>query len=110
MVQFQTDPGKMPIDDAAIAWDETASPFKKVAKIEILAQDFDTKEQNDSCENLSLNPWHSVVEHKPLGGLNRARLTTYAAISRLRHQLNEAPHPEPTADSSLFLFPLPRGF
>jgi|CXWL01.1.fsa_nt_gi hypothetical protein len=100
MVQLQIAPDKMPIDDASITWDEEAAPFRKVAKIHIFAQNFDTPEQNDFCENLSFSPWHSIVEHKPLGGLNRARLAVYTAISKLRHRLNATPRHEPTADAS----------
>jgi len=43
MVQFQTDAKQMPLEDATIEWNETASPFIKVARIEIPPQDFGAK-------------------------------------------------------------------
>ena len=43
-------------------------------------------------ENLSFTPWHSLPEHRPLGGINRARKAIYRAISRQRHELEWRPH------------------
>ena len=37
-------------------------------------------------------------DHRPLGGINRARRTIYETISRLRHQRNSAPRREPTGE------------
>ncbi len=88
MVQFQKDPYKMPIEDATIVWDENLSPFQKVAKIIIPKQKFDFEDQINFCENISMNPWHSLVEHRPLGSINRARRDVYNAISKFRHEKN----------------------
>lgn len=101
MVQFQTDPYKMPVEDPSIIWDEDISPYRKVATVRIPAQCFDTPEQMNFCENLSFTPWHSLPEHRPLGGLNRARKVVYQALSKLRHELNHAPRREPTEDGAL---------
>jgi len=97
MVQFQTDPYKMPVEDPSIVWDEQLSPFRKVATVRIPPQRFDSAAQMEFCENLSLNPWHSLPEHRPLGGLNRARKVVYQALTQLRHELNHEPVQEPTA-------------
>lgn len=97
MVQIQTDPYKMPLEDPSIVWDEALSPFRKVATIHIPSQNFDTPAQLDACENLSFTPWHSLPQHRPLGGLNRARKVVYQALSRLRHEKNKAERQEPTA-------------
>jgi hypothetical protein len=97
MVQFQTDPYKMPVEDPSIVWDEQISPFRKVATVRIPPQRFDSAAQMQFCENLSLNPWHGLPEHRPLGGLNRARKVVYQALSKLRHELNHRPLQEPTA-------------
>ena len=48
-------------------------------------------------ENLSFTPWHSLPEHRPIGGINRVRKAVYLAVSTLRHRLNQAPRVEPTA-------------
>ena len=62
--------------------------FYKLATIHIPQQVFDTPEQNEFCENLSFTPWHTVPEHKPLGGINRMRKVIYERISQLRHEMN----------------------
>ena len=100
LIQFQTDPYKMPVEDPSIVWDESVSPFRRVAKVHIPAQNFDSPEQMRFCEDLSFTPWHSLPTHRPLGGLNRARKVIYQALSKLRHELNQAPRREPSADQT----------
>ncbi len=95
-VQFQTDADTMPIEDPGHAWSEVASPFRKIATIKIPQQVFDTDQRREIGENLSFNPWHCLPEHRPLGGINRARKVIYQAISIFRHQKNDVPHKEPT--------------
>jgi len=95
MLQFQTDPEKMPVEDARIEWSESLSPFIKVATLKIDAQIFDTQEQMDCCENLSFTPWHSLAEHRPLGGINRARKEIYRELSIFRHERNGKKRKEP---------------
>ena len=98
MVQLQTDPHQMPIEDASVMWNEKASPFQKVATIRIPSQTFDTPEQLKIAENLSFTPWHSLPEHTPLGSINRARRVVYEIISKFRHEINNAPRREPTVE------------
>jgi hypothetical protein len=98
MVQFQTDPEKMPIEDASILWDEKLSPFQKVATIKIQPQQFDSSAQMDFCENLSFTPWHSLPQHRPLGNINRVRKEIYRSLSTFRHERNGVPRKEPTGD------------
>jgi len=95
-VQFQTDAEAMPIEDPGKVWPETLSPFRKVATIRILRQEFDTEQQREFGENLSFNPWHALPEHRPLGGINRARKVIYRAISLFRHECNNTPRVEPS--------------
>jgi hypothetical protein len=95
LVQVQTDADAMPVEDPSVVWDESASPYRKVATIRIPAQTFDSAEQLAFCEQLSFTPWHSLPEHRPLGGINRARRVVYEALSRLRHERNEVPRREP---------------
>lgn len=95
-VQFQTDAEAMPIEDPGKEWSETESPFIKIATIKVLQQTFDNEAQNEFGENLSFSPWHSLSEHRPLGGINRARRMIYPFISKFRHQKNNVPVKEPT--------------
>lgn len=96
-VQFQTNADKMPIEDSRVEWNEAVSPFRKVATVKIFPQQFDDGKQNEFGENLSYSPWHSLPEHRPLGGINRARKVVYENVSQFRHQLNQAPRREPAS-------------
>lgn len=96
LVQLQTDPVSMPVEDPTVPWD---APYQKVATIRIPPQIFDSPEQLAFCENLSFTPWHALPEHRPLGGINRARKAIYAAVSFLRHELNGVPELEPSPET-----------
>ena len=96
LVQIQTDPVAMPVEDPTVPWDETVSPFIKAATIRIPVQAFESAEQMNFGENLSFTPWHALAEHRPLGGINRARKMVYESISRRRHELNGVTMQEPT--------------
>jgi hypothetical protein len=87
-IQRQNPDYYMPIEDPSIEWDESIAPFETVAKIELPAQDFDSREQNLFCDNLSFNPWHSLPEHRPIGGINRLRKAVYEAVSVYRQERN----------------------
>jgi catalase len=77
------------IEDVISEWPEDEAPFIDVARIEIAAQEFDTAAQNNACENMSYNPWHSVEAHRPLGTVNRMRRLVYQIISELRFEMND---------------------
>ncbi len=94
-VQLQTDAGKMPIEDPGRAWNEAASPWRKLATIRIPRQEFDSEAQRAFGENLSFTPWHSLPAHRPLGGINRARRIVYEQISAFRHERNGVERREP---------------
>jgi Catalase len=94
-VQLQTDADIMPIEDPGHEWSEAISPFRKVASIRILQQEFDSEEQRQFGDNLSFTPWHALPEHRPLGGVNRTRKIIYQAISIFRHEYNHVDRKEP---------------
>jgi hypothetical protein len=102
LIQFQTDPINTPIENAAAVWHPTHAPFHKVATLIIPAQVFDSAERQQFAENLTMNPWHALPEHRPLGNVNRTRKRLYDAISEFRHQMNEQPRTEPTAGADFF--------
>ncbi len=85
LVQLRNDPKSMPIEDATIEWSEKKSPYQEVARVEIPAQ---TPKLDPTCEKTAFNPWHSLPEHRPLGGISRMRRAVYQEISRLRNELN----------------------
>lgn len=96
-VQLQTNADSMPIEDPGKEWKESESPFRKVATIRILQQEFDSEAQRVFGENLSYTPWHSLPAHRPLGGINRARKIVYDAISTFRHEYNKVARKEPSS-------------
>jgi hypothetical protein len=97
LVQVQTDPARMPIEDASIEWPERESPFVPVARIRVPKQVFDTPERTLLAREFSFNPWHAIPEHRPLGNQNRARKIIYRELSRARQNMNREPHVEPKA-------------
>lgn len=98
MVQFQTDPHRMPVENASVVWPEALSPYVKVATLRIPAQKFDSPAQLAFARNLSYNPFHCIAEHRPLGNQNRARKYIYLETSKFRQQMNADKRIEPQAD------------
>ena len=97
MVQFQTDAVKMPVEDPSVEWDEAVSPFVAVATLKFPKQTFDSPAQMAYCDALSFTPWHSLPEHRPIGGVNRIRRAVYERASTLRHTENNVPRREPAS-------------
>ncbi|MDJ0701924.1 MAG: catalase family protein [Leptolyngbyaceae cyanobacterium MO_188.B28] len=102
MVQCQTDPDKMPIEDVSIEWPEPASnvevdlsqpnsKFIKVATVKIPQQDpysDSLKKFREACENKIFSPWHAILAHQPLGGINRLRKVAYHESALRRRRQN----------------------
>jgi hypothetical protein len=98
MVQVQTDPFRMPIENASVKWPESISPYIPVARLRLPVQRFDSDEQLAFADVLRYNPWHSLAEHKPLGNSNRARRQMYWELAQLRQAMNQVKHLEPTGE------------
>ncbi len=96
MVQVQTDPHRMPIENAGVRWPERLSPFVPVATLRLPQQKFDSPQQFAFAHNLSYTPWHCLKEHRPLGNQSRARKRMYFELRDLRQRMNQTPHIEPT--------------
>ncbi|VTU27880.1 hypothetical protein H6CHR_02883 [Variovorax sp. PBL-H6] len=97
-LQMQTDPHRMPIENAGVLWPEKLSPRISVATLRIPKQRFDSPAQMEFAKKLSYNPWHTIAEHRPLGNQSRARRRMYWELSKLRHDMNAVPRYEPTGD------------
>lgn len=98
MVQLQTDPVRMPIENPMVAWDPELSPYRRVATLRFPKQSGILEpERCQLAEDLAFNPWRTLPEHRPLGGINRARLEVYPAIARFRHRRNDVDYREPKA-------------
>lgn len=97
-VQVQTDPFRMPIENAAVLWPTRLSPRIPVATLRIPRQKFDSPAQLAFAHNLRLNPWHCLPEHRPLGNQSRARRRMYEELAIFRQKMNNETHVEPTGN------------
>ena len=95
LLQLQSDPRRMPIEHASVRWAARDKPPVVVATLELPRQQFDSAAQLAFANRLSINPWHCLPAHRPLGNQNRGRLKIYQTLSQLRQQMNSTPHVEP---------------
>ena len=99
-VQLCTDLETMPIEDASVVWPENLSPYVTVARLRADKQDtWSAASVAEIDERLSFSPWHGLAAHRPLGGVMRARNTTYTSSVRFRSEHNGCPIHEPKADA-----------
>ncbi|MBK8256412.1 MAG: catalase family protein [Polyangiaceae bacterium] len=93
-IQLYVDPVKTPIEDASVEWKEADSPYVTVADVVLPKQDLTSsrgKKIDDFVEALSFDPWHALVEHRPLGQMMRARNHAYRLSTQER---GAAPEPD----------------
>ena len=100
LLQVQTDPFRMPIENNAVYWPPKLSPRVPAAILRIPRQKFDSPEQLAFAKVLSYNPWHCIAEHRPLGNQSRARLRLYHELSTLRQKMNRVEHYEPNGSET----------
>jgi hypothetical protein len=100
LLQVQTNPHLMPIENNAVFWPPRLSPRVPAAVLRIPQQKFGSPEQLAFAKILSYNPWHCIPEHRPLGNQSRARNRLYQELSRLRQTMNHVEHYEPTGDET----------
>lgn len=96
VVQLCTNLESMPIEDAQKPWPEDESPYRPVARLTIPAQNaFDPAREDVVDGNFSFSPAHTLAAHRPLGGINRARLAVYGVMASIRRQKSGRPQTEP---------------
>ena len=94
--QLCTNLERMPVEDASIQWSEDESQYQPIAKVTISAQEaFSPARRVYEDEVLSVNAWHCILEHRPLGSIQRVRIKAYELSSRYRHEMNQQPKLEP---------------
>lgn len=64
-------------------WSQKESPFIEVAKISIPRQ---TLMDEGVCRSSVINPWITLEEHRPLGGISRLRLASYLFSAEMREK------------------------
>lgn len=101
-VQLCTNPETMPVEDASVPWPEDESPYVVVAKLTVKAQPAWSEERaRQADDGLSFSPWHGIVDHQPLGSINRARKDVYEMSAAFRSAHNQCPINEPEAAMGL---------
>lgn len=77
------------VDDIGLIWDEKKYPFEQVAHLEFDPQDSWLPEFRTWWDDrITVNSWHGLKEHRPLGSTNRARRVVYAESRKLRLRVN----------------------
>jgi hypothetical protein len=92
VVQFFVDEERTPIEDPSVEWKESDSPYVTVARLSIPVQDVDSEHGQKLAayaERLSFDPWHALVEHRPLGNMQRARSYAYKHSTIERGAISE---------------------
>jgi hypothetical protein len=74
-MQIQSDKALARVEDPHVKWKQP-DPVA-VAELRIQTNKGNTQLSKDECEDMSFRPWHSLAEHRPLGGLNRLRKFAY---------------------------------
>ena len=88
-VQLWADAETQPIEDASVECPAQASQYRTVATIRLPRQAAYSPERvHYFDEVMTFRPAHSLAAHRPLGGVMRARLQVYKALSDFRHREN----------------------
>ena len=83
-VQLNTGLDDMPIENAQAEWPETESQYQTVARLVLPAQVAWDAAKDGYFEDLTFSPAHALTAHRPLGGINRARLFVYKVLADRR--------------------------
>ncbi len=86
-LQFFVDEARTPIEDASVDWPESVAPYVRVGTLTLPKHDTSSDQGRaiaTRVEGLSFDPWHALVEHKPLGNMMRARKHAYFASTKGR--------------------------
>jgi hypothetical protein len=86
-LQFFVDENRTPIEDGSVDWPVDVAPYVRVGKLVLPQQDAASEHGRrlaERIDQLSFDPWHALAEHRPLGGMMRARKPTYFASAKGR--------------------------
>ena len=82
--------GEKLIENAAMAWTDENYPAVKFTSVKVATITIPAVEEKENlnfvnaCKHLQFTPWHSLAEHKPLGGINRLRKPVYCVSGEFR--------------------------
>jgi hypothetical protein len=87
--QLLQDLEEQPVDDIGIEWDPEKYPFEQIATLEFPPQDSWLPEFRTWWDDrITVNSWHGLKAHQPLGSTNRMRRVVYAESRKLRLRVN----------------------
>lgn len=87
--QLLQDLDEQPVDDIGVEWDPKKYPFEQIATLEFEPQDSYLPEFRVWWDDrITVNSWHGLKEHQPLGSTNRMRRVVYAESRKLRLRVN----------------------
>jgi len=85
--QLWTDADAQPIEDTSVDWPVADSPYRTIATIRLPRQAaYGPNRVRYFDEVMTFRPAHSLAAHRPLGGVMRARMQVYQALSDVRHR------------------------
>ena len=88
-VQLWANAETQPIEDTSVEWPANDSQYRTVATLRLPRQAAYSPERvRYFDEVMTFRPAHSLAAHRPLGGVMRARLQVYQALSDFRHREN----------------------
>lgn len=101
--QMLQDLGEQPVEDIGVEWDAKKYPFEQVATLEFEPQDSWLPEFRVWWDDrITVNGWHGLKTHQPLGSTNRLRRVVYAESRKLRLRVNgQRDYIEPAALSEV---------
>ena len=77
------------VDDIGVEWDPSKYPFEQIATMEFEPQDSWLPEFRTWWDDrITVNTWHGLKTHQPLGSTNRMRRVVYAESRKLRMRVN----------------------
>ena len=95
-VQLWANAQTQPIEDASVEWPAQDSQYRTIATITLPRQPaYGSQRVRYYEEVMTFRPAHSLAAHRPLGGVMRARLQVYKALSDFRHGKNGTAAAEP---------------
>ncbi len=83
-LQYYANETLTPIEDASVNW---TTPYATVARLMLPQQDLEAPEARTFAERVEgsvFDPWQALVEHRPLGDVQRARKAVYFASQQGR--------------------------
>src|SRR6185503_10567802 len=94
------DESRTPIEDPTVEWEDSVAPWTPLARLAIPAQATESRAGRALAayvERLSFDPWHALVEHRPLGVVMRARAVAYRRAVGARGAMSELEVKPPSA-------------